>query len=400
MHTSKMMAEFPPVDEAQVTLANWRKQPFSEWGFRNVRELLPTANVARSSASTPLPYDLKYLDNIAFEGVDGNAVTLPAALALLKADGLMVLHRGKVVHERYDHGLSPSAQHIVFSVSKSFLGSLAGILTEAGKLHPDDAVVKHLPEMKGTAYAESTIRHLLDMNVGISFDEDYLKPDGDIAKYRFATGWDVSEAGGLPSPHLREYLQTMKADGSPHGQTFHYVSTNTDVLGWLFERVCGMAYAKILHHYIWEPMGAEDDAYITVDSRGAARAAGGFCATVRDLARFGEVMRNNGVSATGRQVVPASWIDDIRNNGDAGAWARGKFTEMFPNGNYRSKWYIPDAASGAFCAIGIHGQYIYVDPTDEAVIVRVSSQHIPHEIPNDRMWVRACHAITGHLAGR
>jgi CubicO group peptidase (beta-lactamase class C family) len=399
MDSNKLMAEFPSADDAQVTLANWRKKPFNEWGFRNVRELLPTANIARSDSAVALPSRPQYLEDVSFEGIDGQT-TLGRGLHAFDADGVLVLHRGEIVWEQYDHGMTPSTQHVVFSVTKSFTGSLCGILAEAGKLHPDDLVVKYLPELKGSAYSDCTIRHLLDMSVGIKFEEDYLKPDGDVARYRNATGWDVGVTAGLPSPHLREFLQSQNPDGSAHGEKFHYVSVNTDTLGWLYERACGMSYAKILQHYLWAPMGAEYDAYITLDSRGAARAAGGLCASVRDLARFGELMRNNGVSSTGRQVVPSWWIVDIRNNGNSDAWARGEYTVLFPNGNYRSKWYTPDRSRTAFCAIGIHGQYVYVDPQDETVIVRVSSQPIPFEVENDLAWIRACRAITARLAAR
>lgn len=397
MGSSRIMMEFPPADDAQVTLANWRTKPFSAWGFRNVRELLPTANVGRSDVSAELQLDLRYLEDVAFEGLDGAPTTLVNGLRQIETDGLIVLHRGKIACEWYDNGLSPSAQHLVFSVTKSITGSVAGILAEAGKLDPQAPVVDYIPEMKGSVYGDCSVRHLLDMSVGIKFEEDYLKPDGDVARYRRSTGWDVSEAAGLPSPHLREYLGTLKPDGVPHGERFHYVSTNTDVLGWVYERACGMSYAKILHQYLWAPLGAEYDAYVTIDSRGAARAAGGFCASILDLVKFGEMMRNNGVSSTGRQVVPRWWIDDIRNNGNAEAWSRGEYTSLFPNGNYRSKWWMPDRSRSAFCAIGIHGQYIYIDPVDETVIVRVSSQSGPFMIANDLMWIRACRAISHRL---
>jgi CubicO group peptidase (beta-lactamase class C family) len=400
MGSNKMMAEFPPADDAQVTLANWRTKPFSEWGFRNVRELLPTANVERSSDPAAMQSSPVYLDDVTFDGLDGKPTTLASGLRQVDTDGFIVLHRGKIVSEWYDHGLTPSAQHVVFSVTKSVTGTVAGILAEAGKLDPDAPVISHLPEMKGSVYADCSVRHLLDMSVGVKFEEDYLKADGDMVRYRRSHGWDVSEIGGLASPHLREYLQSMQPDGCKHGDIYHYASTNTDVLGWIYERVCGMSYAKILHQYLWAPLGAEYDACVTIDSRGAARAAGGFCATIRDLAKFGEMMRNNGVSSTGRQVVPSWWIDDIRTNGNAEAWARGAYVKLFPNGKYRSAWYTPDLSRSTTCAIGIHGQYIYIDPQDETVIIRVSSQPIPFEIVNDLMWLRACRAICSRMAGR
>jgi CubicO group peptidase (beta-lactamase class C family) len=144
-------------------------------------------------------------------------------------------------------------------------------------------------------------------------------------------------------------------------------------------------------------MGAAHDAYITLDSRGAARVAGGICATLRDLARFGEMMRNRGVT-NGKQVVPGWWIDDIRRNGNAEAWSRGDLTKIFPNGNYRSKWYTIERTETAFAAIGIHGQWIYVDPARENVIARVSSQPLPMDLDLDRMWISGYRAIGEGLA--
>jgi CubicO group peptidase (beta-lactamase class C family) len=400
MTSRGIMAAFPPTDDNQVTLANWRQNPFSEWSFRNVRELLPTANISRSATPTLLPLALRHIDDVAFEGLGGQKTTVSAALRQSHTDGFLALHRGQIAGEWYGHGLTPAAQHLIFSVSKSVAGTLGGILTDRGMLDPDAPVLTYIPEMKGSVYATCTVRHLLDMSVGIRFDEDYLATDGDVVRYRLSTGWDVKDGGnGAPSQHLRQYLQTLRPDGSPHGHTFHYVSTNTDVLGWVYERACGMSYAKILGHYLWEPLGAEQDAYITVDSRGAARVAGGICASLRDLARFGEMMRNGGVSG-GRQVVPTWWIDDIRNNGDADAWSRGKLVEIFPNGNYRSKWYTVDRGGKAFCAVGIHGQWIYIDPANETVVVRVSSQPLPMDLDLDRMWLRGYRAIADSLAHR
>lgn len=385
------------VDE-RFTLANWRNKPFSESAFRNVREVLPTSNVAHNPRSKPFSSDRVELDDVRFEGLDGDKIDLRTCLNQLEADGLLVLHRGVIAWDYYEHGLTASSQHIIFSASKSVAGTLVGILVEAGKLAPDDLVVKYVPEVSGSAYDTATIRHLLDMSVGINFSEDYEDPDGDVARYRRAMAWGVNEKGGLPSPHLREYLGTLKADGSPHGQTFHYASTNTDLLGWVIERACNERYAEVLSRYLWMPMGAEFDANLTLDSYGAARASAGFCASILDLARFGELMRNNGVNEVGQQVVPSWWIEDICSTGHADGCEIGDLAYLFPNGNYRSHWFSPDRSKAAFCALGIHGQAVYVDPETEVVIARMSSQDIPRVVPNDQMWDRACRAICARLS--
>lgn len=399
MARSPLMASFPAPAEAQVTVANWMKKPFNEWAFRNVRQVLPTATIRRSDQPVRLPVELGTLEEVRFEGLDGRPTTLRDAIGPLDIDGLLVLHKGKSVFELYEHGLAPHLQHIIFSVSKSFTGTLIGILADKGKLDPDEPVTKYLPEAKESAYASARIQHLLDMNVGITFTEDYLNPDGDVARYRRAAGWGPNDKPGFPSPGLREFLMSLKPSGEAHGETFHYVSPNTDSLGWIIERVTGLSFAEAMHEYIWQHLGAEEDGYIGLDPHSFGRAAGGICVTLRDLAKFGEMMRNNGVAAN-KQIVPRWWIEDIRRGGNAEAWQRGGYTDLFPKGNYRNKWYTQEIGRSAFCGIGIHGQYLYIDPDAEMVIARQSSQPVPFDVPYDQMFLRACRAIGDTLSKR
>ena len=236
--------------------------------------------------------------------------------------------------------MNAATPHIVFSISKSICGTLGGILAQRGLFDPDDRVTDYIPELASSVYADATVRHLLDMSVGIAFSEDYDDPKGDVVRYRHAAGWDPLPAGEEPID-LRGFLALQKPDGPQHGGQFHYVSTNTDVLGWVYERACGQPYAELVSQYLWAPLGAEHDAYITVDAHQAMRAAGGICVTPHDLARFGEMIRRRGV-ANGQQIVPGSWIDDINEAGDPDAWARSEFAEVFPKASYRSKWYRID----------------------------------------------------------
>jgi hypothetical protein len=287
--------------------------------------------------------------------------------------------------------MSGATPHIVFSVSKSICGTLGGILAERGLLDPDDRVIDYIPELASSVYTGCTIRHLLDMAVGIAFNEDYEDPKADVVRYRQAAGWDPLPAGQAPID-LRSFLAMQKPDGQKHGELFHYVSTNTDVLGWVYERACHQAYSEILAQYLWAPLGAEHDAYITVDAQGAMRAAGGVCVAPRDLARFGEMIRRRGV-VDGRQVVPGAWIDDINERGDPEAWARAEFAELFPQASYRSQWYRVDRDHGVLIAFGIHGQFIYIHPEAELVIIRMASEATPVDPDRVRGWRRGFDAI-------
>lgn len=391
----RLMNEFPPARDNLVTLANWRTQPSSDWSFHNVRRLLPTANIAASKHPIALESSLVEIGDVAFEGSKG-PTTLREALRTTNTKGFLVLQRGRIAAEWYASGMDARTPHIVFSVSKSICGALGGILADKGFLNPNRPVTDYVPEVSASVYGGCSVRHLLDMSVGISFTEDYVDPDGDVARYRRAVGWDVIKPG-QSTMALREYLATQKPDGKKHGDTFHYVSTNTDLLGWVYERAAGRALSDLLGEYLWTPLGAETDAYVTLDSEGAMRAAGGICAAPRDLARFGEMIRQRGV-ANGRQVIPGWWIDDINDNGDPEAWARGEFAEMFPDAAYRSKFYQIDRKRRTLCCIGIHGQWIYIDPISELVIVRVAAEPIPLEVENYRAWRRGFAAIVAHFS--
>jgi CubicO group peptidase (beta-lactamase class C family) len=395
MGTNDLMDGFPPSPDRLVTLSNWRKAPFSAWGFRNVRRLLPTAEIAAAGSATPLETSLDEVGDVSFSDHDGRPTTVGRALAATSTDAFIVLRRGRIAAEWYRNGMSAATPHIVFSVSKSICGALGGILADRGLLDPDATVIKYIPELKSSVYAGCAVRHLLDMAVGIAFNEDYDDPKGDVARYRNAVGWDPLPAGEEPID-LRSYLCLQRPDGRAHGSVFHYVSTNTDVLGWIYERACAKPYADILSEYLWKPLGAECDACITVDAHNAMRAAGGICVAPRDLARFGEMMRQRG-AANGRQVVPAAWIDDIKSRGDADIWARSELAEVFPQASYRSQWYRIDRHKGVLVAFGIHGQWIYIHPEAELVIIRMASEATPLDPDRVRGWRRGFDAIAARF---
>lgn len=393
--TAGLMDDFPPTPDRLVTLANWRSAPFSAWGFRNVRRLLPTANIAASGRAAPLEMALEEIGHVGFNGHDGTPTTVRQALKATDTDALVVLRRGRIAAEWYSDGMNATTPHIVFSVSKSICGILGGILMDRGLLDPDDRVVDYVPELASSVYAGCTVRHLLDMAVGIAFNEDYEDPKGDVVRYRHAAGWDPAPAGEAPID-LRSFLALQRPDGQKHGELFHYVSTNTDVLGWVYERACDQPYADILSEYLWAPLGAEHDAYITVDARDAMRAAGGVCVTPRDLARFGEMVRRRGLAGD-RQVVPGSWIDDINQRGDPDAWARSEMAELFPQASYRSQWYRVDRNRGVLIAFGIHGQFIYIHPEAELVVIRMASEATPLDPDRVRGWRRGFDAIAEYF---
>jgi CubicO group peptidase (beta-lactamase class C family) len=294
------------------------------------------------------------------------------------------------VLERYRNGMSDTSPHILMSVSKSMLGLLAGVLAEQGILNVSQLVTDIIPELKSTAWEGATVMQLLDMRTGVAFNEDYLATSGPMIAYRRAAGWNPLE-GEQPSD-LRSFFRDLTESDGRHGGRFWYVSPNTDLLGWIIERLSGRHYAELMSELLWQPMGAAESAYITLDRLGAPRTAGGMCATTRDLARVGQMLLEGG-SYRDRQVVPPSWIDMIVNDGDQEAWSAGNLASYYPGIpiHYRAKWFVERSANPVLFCLGIHGQNLFVDAKNEIVIAKFSSQPQPLD--------EACIALTGTLVG-
>ncbi|MEX2649913.1 MAG: serine hydrolase [Alphaproteobacteria bacterium] len=392
MDTRDLMRGFPPPPEARVTLANWRNAPFNRWAYRNVRQIVPTVRIRRASEVWQLERDIQPIERVAYSAPDGAGTTWGAFLAGSYTDGCVVFQRGRIVFERYDNGMAEDDTHILFSVTKSVSATLAGVLVERGQLDPGAPVTRYVPEAKGSAFGTAKVRHVLDMTVGIKFVEDYHDTTGDFARYREATGWNPVQSAKFLND-MRSFLVTLKQEGK-HGEKYHYVSPCSDMLGWIMERASGVRFVELLERELWIPMGAEAQADLTLDPIGAPRTAGGLCTTTRDLARFGQMVLQRGV-ANGRQVIPGSWIDDFRANGDAKAWARG--SKWLPGMRYRTKWYVLPGERGAFCGIGIHGQWLTIDPTSAVVIAKFSSDPEPSTDENDDRHLAAFDAISRAL---
>ena len=369
----------------QVTLANWRSSPFNRWAFHHVRELIPSADIAHDPARMrALPSQPVDFTGLRIDPDSGEALGLDAFLQETSTDGLAILHRGKLVFERYANGMSAETPHILMSVSKSMLGLL---VSELG-LDAERRVTDLIPELQASAYRGATIRHLLDMRAGIAWDENYLATSGPIIEYRKSTGWNPLAPGDTPSD-LKRFFSTIRENDGPHGGRFHYVSPNSDLLGWVIERATGRPYAELMSERVWKKIGAERSAYITVDRLGAPRCAGGMCVTLRDLARVGQWLIEE----------RAEFLRDLQ-RGDQKAWQAGDLRAYYPGlpMRYRNKWYMVDGKAPLFFGMGIHGQNLFVDPANEIVIAKLSSQAAPLDAPRIALTMRAVSELRKHLA--
>lgn len=375
-----------------VRLETWRLSPFNRWSFQNVGELVPSAHVAAAAGGEK---QAKSLGGLLEEKVSlpGGSETVESFLKRSDTDGLTILKAGKLVGDWSAPHMPFGARHIIFSISKSVTAILAGILEGEGIFDPNAPVTQYIPEARGSAYGDASVRNVLDMTVSLDFEEAYLDPESAFARYRRSTLWNPG--GGSES--LAAFLMTIQCLAEPHGQTFRYRSPNSDVLGILVERASRKRVSQLLSEKLWQPLGAGSEMSVTVDMEGTARTAGGMSMTPRDLARIGEMMRQGG-TANGRRIVPEAWVrDTVATGGSFEAWRRGTMAFLFPKGRYRNKWYQTGHDSGAFCGIGIHGQWLYVNPKTEVVIAKMSSQPEPVDDKLDEDIVAFLEALSQML---
>lgn len=349
------MQGFPPPPAKTIRFADGTSYRFPQWRwtFSHVREIVATVVVWRGTGKVAeLPRTERNLDAMAFADSDDQQKTWSDMLALTYTDGILVLHRGNVVYEKYFGALEPQLQHLGHSMTKSFVGTLAASLAAEGKLDPQAQVTRYVPELNDTAYGDATVRQVMDMIIGVQFSENYADPKAEV--------WDYARAGGLlpvvpgyQGPrNFYDFLTKLKKEGE-HGQTFAYKTVNAEVLAWIVKRASGKSLAQLFSESIWQKLGAEEDAYFSVDGIGTEQGGGGLNTSLRDLARFGEMIRMNG-RFNGQQIIPAAVIEDIRRGGDKALFAKAGFKTL-PNYSYRNMWWVSSDDHGTFEARGIHG---------------------------------------------
>jgi len=396
-HGTGLMTGFPPTPDARVTLANWQDPPFSRWAFRHMRELIPSQAIPASGEPVALPGASRPLPDPPVRRLDGSTATAAEVFADTHTDALVVLHDGHLVAERYDDGMTAATPHLLMSVSKSLVGCVAGVLADRGLLDPAAPVTAYVPEAGSSGYAGATIRHLLDMRTGVAFREAYTERDAEVRVMERSMGWRPSQPGDPAGTY--PYLTTLGRAG-PHGGEFTYRSADTDMLGWVCERAGGTRMADLISALIWQPMGAERDGEVTCDPLGSAIHDGGVSVTARDLARFGQMLIDDGM-VRGYPVVPAAWLAATR---DPGPGVREAFAVtdnelVLPGGWYRNQfWVIPGPGGAVLVCLGIHGQLVYADRATRTVVAKLSSWPDPQHTGYLLDTLRACAALAAHLA--
>ena len=387
----------PPGKRLAWARADHMRFPTHRHAFSHMREFLPSARVSRGSGAVwELPVALRDdLDAVRFTTLDdGRELTWEQALAANFTDAVLVLHRGMIVYERYLGVTRRDTPHIAFSVTKSFVGTIAEMLIGEGRLDPAAPVADLIPELAGSGFADATLRQVMDMTTALDFSEEYTDPASGIGAFSMALGLTPRPPGYAGADDVYIFLPTIAKAGT-HGERFTYRTCNTEVLGWIIARTEGKRLDQVLAERIWQPLGMEQDADFLIDGTGMPFAGGGLNPVLRDMARFGEAMRCNGVGHGG-QAVPVAAIESIRSGGNRAAFAPANYAWL-PDCSYRSQWWMMPGNHGAFSARGIHGQAIYVDPAAELVIARFGSHPVAASSGNDPTSLPAYRAIAEHL---
>nr|WP_234703323.1 serine hydrolase [Pseudomonas flexibilis] len=396
------MVGSPPPPERQVRFddGSYFRFPQLRWSVSNFRQLMPTMNISRGlDAPAPLERALRTdIDALTFLPLGSEQpMTWADSLLANYTDGILVLHKGRVVYERYFGVLTPAGQHGAMSITKTFTGTLAALLVAEGTLDPQRKVADYVPELARSAFGDATVRQVMDMTTGIRFSEDYADPNAEVWAHA-AAGNPLPKPEGYQGPRsYYEFLQTVRPEGR-HGEAFHYRTANADALGWIIARVSGRSVAQLLSERIWSRLGAEQDAYISVDASGTPFAGGGMNAGLRDLARFGELMRNGG-RHNGQQVIPQAVVDDIRAGASREDFAKAGY-DLLQGWSYRNMWWVTHNPNGAFMARGVYGQALYIDPAAEMVIARFASHPVAANAASDPTSLPAYAALARHLMSR
>jgi CubicO group peptidase (beta-lactamase class C family) len=393
---SDLMQGLPPAADRIVGVHNWSGYPYLRWGFLHTREVVPTARIERGDGPV-LPLDPEPRD---VTGVDfpwsGTRMTVAEMIERTYTDGFLVLHRGRIAHEHYGPGMTPTTTHLLQSVSKSVAGTAAGVLVGRGLLDPAAPVTRYVDELAGTSFEGATVRHVLDMRTGTAYDETYDSPASDVYLTEVLAGWRPP-AAELPVANVYEQIARL-ANARQHGEVFDYRSILTELLGWVLERISGVRYPELISQTLWSQIGAEQDADITI-RHGVSLPDVGMCATLRDLARFALMHLRDGRVGE-RQVVPTDWVADTRHGDEAAieAFSRAQETGVHPGQLYRNQWWVLER-DAVYTGLGIHGQMMYINVPADVVCVKLSTWPSPLDDALEGLSLTAFAAIAEALAG-
>lgn len=395
------MQGFPPPKDKILSAkdGSFFNFPALRYSVNHMREFFPSRRVlsAKDDYYTLRTKHDKEIESIVF--TPWNSETPMNWQEFLDAnytDGIIILHKGKIIYETYPAGLQPDGVHAAMSVSKSFTGTIASILIAEGQIDPNKFISYYIPELTDSAFGDATVQQVLDMTTSLDYTEDYTNPNAGV--WQYAESGNPFRPDNYTGPYdYYDYLMTLKKKpGQEHGEMFEYKTVNTEVMGWVVSKVTNKSITELISEKIWVPMGAKYDGYYLVDPAGIAYAGGGFSLNLNDMAIFGEMVRNNG--KLGRyEILSKKATDEISRGGDPELFAKGGEYPLLKGWSYHNFWWITNNEHKAFMARGVHGQAIYIDPVAEMVIVRFASNPLSSNKYIDPVSIPAYEAIAKYL---
>ena len=356
----------------------WLNPEINSFTFRETKDVFEYRDVLRGGDVWQLPR----AEGFAMPpySVEGETRDYDQFAESTFTNAMLVLKDGRIVFEDYRNRSTEATRFIAFSMSKTFTAMLVGIALEKGEIASlDDPAERYVPQLAGSGYEGVTIRQILQMRSGVDYEERY-----DFGDNPSFAGMLHERAIVMNEMHFAEgALETTRANEP--GSTFNYSTLDTMVLGWLLEEASGQTLEQQMQERIWQPLGAEDNAFWLADGppgNGRALNGMGFNARLRDLARLGQLMLDKGKRGTER-ILPEGWVEQM--------------AQMQPTGSsampgYGLQTWQVDEEPGAFSAVGLAGQFIYVHPQSRTVIVKLSYYppvEPPHAAPETKAMFKA-----------
>eukprot|EP00747_Dinoflagellata_sp_TGD_P221261 gnl/TRDRNA2_/TRDRNA2_93117_c0_seq1.p1 gnl/TRDRNA2_/TRDRNA2_93117_c0~~gnl/TRDRNA2_/TRDRNA2_93117_c0_seq1.p1 ORF type:complete len:428 (-),score=59.65 gnl/TRDRNA2_/TRDRNA2_93117_c0_seq1:11-1294(-) len=376
--------------QSKLCLANWDKGgEISRFAFLNTGQVLATAIIKRDGPTSRLqrsavPAAAKIgssqirlcerQEEDEPECAPGprlltRVVTIDGYVDACSLDGIIILHKGKIVYERYPR-MRQCDRHIIFSVGKVVVSTLVAMLEDRGQVSVEKPIDFYLPELASSGWRGVRVIDILDMASGIDAPEEvpgaYTNPKLKNYQHEASLGWLPKVEAVMPKVVITEstyeFLATLSRCDTP-GKEHDYASVNTTVLVWLVERITGTSFAEVLSQEIWSRIGAEDDGLVTVNSRGIAAGHGGIITTLRDLARFGLLFTPSfGVVCTDR-LVSSSCVQKICKGGRPSLLSSREHGELHSTYQWDQVW-----ADGSFFKSGFGGQGLYIHTSKDLVL--------------------------------
>jgi len=377
----------PPLDtnDPMAMMFTLFDDDFRAINYRTMDRFFPYASIESGGDVWEFAYDLRDLpETYTFDGRSGDVA---AFLERTETTSLIVAQGERILFESYYQGYDDTSQATSWSVAKSFVSALVGIALDEGSIGSiDDPISDYVPRLIGSGYEGVPIVDVLTMSSGVAFDEHYEDPNADVNMI-------FVQMMGFERP-IDDYIASLEREREP-GVYNEYVSSDTHALAMLLEAVTDTPLPELVQTRLWEPLGMESDAFWSTDRHGQAI---GFCclnAVPRDYLRFGALYANEG-QRDGQQIVPRQWVIDSVNP-TAPHLQPGDNPDSFWTFGYGYQWWIPEEQQGEAVAIGVWGQYVYVDPERDVVIVKTSTDD--HFDEHDHETIAVFRAIAADVAG-